>query len=166
MNNKWEVYEANVQAYRASMIASQSFLLAAGTFSIDRTVLGCTCVGIALFQLWFIWFRVIRVRTIISDFYKFDLSSKFYKCGERMRKKKKKKRISSAFNMCKEVLDEDTYVKDRQIRKKVNSKLAEELHKPKLKHNMRYSRIKIDLILPISFTILWIIILLYILRVI
>lgn len=159
MNNKWEVYEANVQAYRSSMIASQSFLLAAGTFSIDRTVLGCTCVGIALFQLWFIWFRVIRARTIISDFYKFNLSSKFCKDGER---------ISSEFNKCNNilVLDEDTYVKNRQIRKKVNSKLADEMNKPKLKHNMRYSRIKIDLILPISFTILWIIILLYILQII
>lgn len=155
MNNKWSTYEANVQAYRSCMIASQSFLLAAGTFSIERVVLGCACVGIALFQLWFIWFRVIRTRTIISDFYKFDLGSKFNDCGQD---------ITTVIKSDGELLNEDTYLKNKKIRKKVNATLAELKKEPKLKHNMRYSRIKIDLILPISFTILWIIIFLYIIK--
>lgn len=157
MSNKWSTYEADVQSYRSSMIASQSFLLAASMFSVDRIVLGCACVGIALFQLWFIWFRVIRVRTIISDFHKFDLESNFTECGEK---------ITEKTGQCEKLLDEDTYVKNKEIRKKVNEALAESEKKPKLKHNMRKTRIKIDLILPISFTILWIIIFLYSIKVI
>lgn len=155
MSNKWSTYEANVQSYRSNMIASQSFLLAASMFSIDRTVLGCACVTIALFQLWFIWFRIIRVRTIISDYHKFDLGNKFYDCGQE---------IVEATEHSKKPLDEDTYVKNRGVRKKVNEALSKD--KPKLKHNMRHTRVKLDLILPISFTLLWIIIFLYSIKVI
>ena len=155
MSNEWSVYEANVQSYRSSMIASQSFLVAAGMFSIDRIVLSCTCVVIALFQLWFIWFRIIRVRTIICDYHKLDLESKFNDCGQE---------IDEATEYCDKHLDEDTYVKNRVVRKKVNEALSKD--KPKLKHNMRLTRIKVDLILPISFTLLWIIIFLYTIKVI
>lgn len=155
MSNKWSTYEANVQSYRSSMIASQSFLLAAGMFSIDRIVLSCTCVVIALFQLWFIWFRVIRVRTIISDYYKFELERKFDNCGQE---------IVEAAEHCNKPLDEDTYVKNRGVRKKVNEALSKD--KPKLRHNMRQTRIKVDLILPISFTLLWIMIFLYSIKII
>lgn len=151
MSNKWNIYEANVQSYRSNMIASQSFLLAVGLFSINKVILCYACVAIALFQLWYIWFRVIRVRTIISDYHKFDLKSKFDEYGQAFTKNA---------NQNKKPLDEDTYVKNKKIRKKVNTTLAELENKPKLKHNMRQTRIKIDLILPISFTVLWIIILL------
>ncbi len=155
MSNKWNVYEANVQSYRSNMIASQSFLLAAGMFSVDRIVLSCTCVIIALFQLWFIWFRVIRVRTIISDYHKFDLESKFNACGQE---------IDVFAEDCYKPLDEDTYVKNRTVRKKINETLSRD--NLKLKYNMRQTRIKIDLILPLSFTLLWIIIFLYSIKVI
>lgn len=157
MSNKWSTYETNVQSYRSNMIASQSFLLAAGMFSIDRMVLSCTCVAIALFQLWFIWFRVIRVRTIISDYHKFDLKNMFNNYGNK---------IVKTNECCENPLDEDTYLKNRGVRKKVNNVLSKEKHQPKLKHNMRLTRIKIDLILPISFTLLWIIIFLYSIKVI
>lgn len=157
MSSKWSTYEANVQSYRSNMIASQSFLLAVGIFSINKIVLGCACVGIALFQLWFIWYRVIRARTIICDFYKFNLKNKFNVCGQD---------ITKNAELCKKCLDEDTYVKNKEIRKKVNYELAKLENNPKLKHNMRQTRIKIDLILPISFTFLWIIIFLHIVHII
>ncbi len=153
MSDRWSTYDANVQAYRSNMIASQSFLLAVTTFSMEKVILGCTCVAIAIFQLWFIWFRVIRARTIISDFHKFNLGTRFYYCGEKINE-----------TSCGKPLDEDVYVKNKTIRKKVNAELAKD--NPKLKHNMRATRVKIDLILPISFTVLWIVILLYIINVI
>lgn len=149
MGDKWSVYESNVQAYRSNMIASQSFLLAIGAIVIDKLILECACVGIALIQLWIIWYRIIRSRTIICDFYKYDLGSKFNNCGQEINEG------------CTDFLDEDTYVKDRILRKKVNEKLANMTNKPKLKYNMRLTRFKIDLILPISFSILWILFLLY-----
>lgn len=155
MSDRWSTYDSNVQSYRSNMIASQSFLLAVATFSIDKTILGYTCIAIAIFQLWFIWFRVIRVRTIISDFHKFNLDTRFNDCGEE---------ITDMTTFCGKPLNEDTYVKNRLIRKKVNSVLARS--NPKLKHNMRTTRIKLDLILPISFTLLWIVLLFYTMNVI
>ncbi len=155
MSDRWSTYDSNVQSYRSNMIASQSFLLAVATFSIEKTLLGCTCVAIAIFQLWFIWFRVIRTRTIISDFHKFNLDTRFNNCGDE---------ISDNAKYCGKPLEEDTYVKNRVIRKKVN--LVLEKINPKLKHNMRTTRVKLDLILPISFTLLWIVLFLYIINVI
>ncbi len=154
MSDRWSTYDSNVQAYRSNMIASQSFLLAVATLSMDKTILGCVCVIIAIFQLWFIWFRVIRTRTIISYFHKFDLNTRFNNCGVT---------IFDNDQSCKKPLEEDTYVKDKTIRKKVNKELGKE--NPKLKHNMRLTRIKLDLVLPITFTILWIVIFLYIIKV-
>lgn len=153
MSNRWSTYDSEVQAYRSNMIASQSFLLAVTSFSMEKVILGCTCVAIAIFQLWFIWFRVIRARTIIADFHKFNLDTKFYYCGKKINE-----------TGCGTPLDEDVYVKNKAIRKMVNAELAK--HNPKLKHNMRATRIKIDLILPISFTVLWIVIFLYTIKVI
>lgn len=152
ISNKWSTYEAHIQSYRANMIASQSFLLAAGIFSVDKVVLSCTCAAIAIFQLWFIWFRVIRARTIIADFYKFSLGCRFDNCGCI---------VNKSTEQCENLLDEDMYLKNSALRKKVNKALAEYEGKPKLKYNMRRTRVKIDLILPISFTILWVILCLY-----
>lgn len=152
MDNRWATYEANVQSYRSNMIASQSFLLAAGVFAVDKIVLECACVAIALIQLWYIWFRVIRVRTIICDFHKFNFGNKFSNCGQI---------IDELSSPCTKFLDEDTYVTNRQIRRKVNASFAKSTGKPKFKHNMRQTRIKLDLLLPISFTILWLVIFFY-----
>ncbi len=141
VNARWSTYEANVQAYRSNMIASQSFLLAVGAILLDKSsILLLICVIVAIIQLWYIWFRLIRVRTIISDYYKFNLMNRFDENGD------------EAPN-CEQCLQEETYTKNRIIRKKVNDQLAKT--NPKLKHNMRLTRIKIDLILPISFSVIW-----------
>ena len=143
-NERWSTYEANVQSYRSNMIASQSFLLAVGAVLLGKNafLLGI-CVAVALFQLWYIWYRVIRTRTIIVDYHKFNLSNRFSECGNKLES-----------NDC--YLTEETYLKNTSIRRKVNMQLAEDENKPKLKHNLRLTRIKIDLILPITFTIIWI----------
>ena len=143
-NDKWSTYEANVQSYRSNMIASQSFLLSVGAILLDKSTCSLLiCASIALIQLWFIWYRVIRVRTIIADFYKFNLSNRFSECGNPLTN-----------GQC--PLTEDTYLKKKHIRKIVNARLAQDEGKPKLKRNMRTTRFKLDLLLPISFTIIWI----------
>lgn len=144
LSDRWSTYEANVQSYRSNMIASQSFLLAVGAVLLEKNsfLLG-VCVSIALFQLWYIWYRVIRIRTIIVDYYKFDLCNRFSACGNKLES-----------NECH--LTEDIYLKNTSIRRKVNLQLAEDEKRPKLKHNLRLTRVKLDLILPITFTIIWI----------
>lgn len=142
--NKWSTYEANVQSYRANMIASQTFLLAVAAILYEQSFLFlCICVGVALFQLWYIWFRIIRVRTIIVDYHKFELFSKFNDRGE------------YAENSTNPLL-EDTYLKNKAIRKQVNAIYADIKRSPKLIHNMRTTRLKIDLIMPLSFTFMWV----------
>lgn len=126
------------------MIASQSFLLAVGVILLEKsTILLSVCVIVALFQLWFIWYRIIRVRTIIVDYYKHGLSQKFSDMGT-------KKGVGDVG------LREDTYVKKAAIRKVVNDQLADDERKPKLKHNFRLTRVKLDVLLPITFSIIWI----------
>lgn len=143
-NARWSTYEANVQAYRSNMIASQSFLLAVGAILLEKNaVLLGVCVVVALFQLWYIWYRVIRTRTIIVDFYKFQLFEKFNLNG-------------AMLSDGEESLSEEEYLKNVQIRRKVNEQLAKDKHKPKLRHNLRLTRVKLDLILPISFSIIWV----------
>ena len=140
-NARWSTYEANVQAYRSNMIASQSFLLAVGAILFEKNnILLAICVVIALLQLWYIWYRIIRIRTIIVDYYKFNLLNRFDDDGNK------------AAN-CELPLKERTYVKNKKVRRKVNNQLA--IENPKLKHNMRLTRIKVDLILPISFSVIW-----------
>lgn len=143
-SERWSTYEANVQSYRSNMIASQSFLLAVGAVLLGKNsfLLGI-CVTIALFQLWYIWYRVIRTRTIIVDYYKFNLCNRFSECGSKLES-----------NDCH--LTEETYLKNTSVRRKVNMRLADDEKKPKLKHNLRLTRVKLDLILPITFTIIWI----------
>ncbi|MEE0874023.1 MAG: hypothetical protein UIH27_11260 [Ruminococcus sp.] len=156
METKWSTYEANVQSYRSNMIASQSFLLAVGAIILDKnnTILAFLCISIALIQLWFVWFRVIRVRTIIADYYKFELKNRFNDSGDIIN------------GECDNKLDIKTYLKKLTVRKRVNCQLAIIEKMPELKNNMRLTRVKIDLIIPISFSVIWIGFILYCLKII
>ncbi len=144
----WNTYDASVQSYRMILISSQSILLAVGAIITDQnTVLMAAIAIIALFQIWFIGFRVIRCRTIIVDYHKYKMSEIFNNNGELLAD-------SPA-----EPLAENTYLKIRKVRKDVNKLMSE--HKSwgrKCKfRNMRLTRIKLDVLLPLSFTFIWII---------
>jgi len=52
-------------------------------------------------------------------------------------------------------LTEETYAGNAEIRKKANRILAARQGLPKLRHNFRLTRIKLDIILPASLTLLW-----------
>lgn len=126
----WGVYEANVQAYRSIMLSSQSMLLAVCAILIDKTAfLFISIIIIAILQLWYIWFRVIRSRVMIVDYYKYEMyeNTKGY--------------------------SETDYVKDKEKRKELN-----EIYNIK---KFRPTRFKLDILLPLTLTFIWISMLIY-----
>ena len=147
---EWATYEANVQAYRSNFLSSQSILLAVGAFVIEKSmILTILISAIGLFQMWFIWHRVICNRVLIVDYHKFGMPDIFDNNG----------------NYCpsgiknNDYLEEETYVKNKAIRNKINEKLGE-IRRKKFT-NTRKSRKKIDWMIPISFTPIWIIYIVY-----
>ena len=74
---QWTLYDANVQTYRSNSLATQSLLLAIGAFVKDDAAVLLVAFAVAMLQMWYIWFRVIRTRTIISDYYKFNFKYQF-----------------------------------------------------------------------------------------
>lgn len=104
-------------------------------------VLLTVCVVVAMIQLWYIWFRVIRARTIIVDYYKFDLGSKFNQNGDALRDGEKE-------------LDEDTFVRSRAVYHKVRKAMG--IEKKKLKRTFRTTRFKLDILMPITFSVIWV----------
>ncbi|MBR3904226.1 MAG: hypothetical protein IKJ51_00750 [Clostridia bacterium] len=138
---KWSTYEANVQAYRSNMIASQSFLLAVGALLLEKSfVLLSVCVAVAMIQLWYIWFRVIWARTKIVDYYKFDLRNRYDAQGK------------PAEN-AEDFLDEDTFIHNAKVRNHVYENLG--MYKKKLKQKFRTTRFKLDVLIPVSFSVIW-----------
>ena len=134
---QWAIYEAQLQSYRSNMLSSQSFLLAvAAIFYKKSIVLEIGCAIIAVIQLWYIWYRVILTRARVVDFYKYNLSASFNAEGDQDTHDGNR-------------LEEKRYVQDKELRKRVNDKVDD------LKHNFRLTRIKLDIILPISFTLMW-----------
>ena len=144
---QWSVYDDLLQSYRSHSLASQSILLAVGALLYSKYYLLLLTFAIAMTQIWYIWFRIIRTRSIITDFHKFSYKYNF----------------ASFINGNTGDLEENTttplteeiYLKNRKIRKTANKVLAEKMHESKLKYNFRLTRIKIDIILPATITILW-----------
>ena len=117
------------------MISSQSLLLAvAAIFYEKSSVMVVTIFVIALIVQWFIWYRVIRTRTLITDYHKFN--AKF--------------EMSDSLG-----LSEEDYLVDEK-RWKAMEWLAEKTGNEKYKQEFRLTRLKLDFILPILFTVIWI----------
>lgn len=149
----WSVYQSNLQTYRSNFISSQSLLLTAGAIVYDKNnCVFITIATVALFQMWYIWFRVIIARLYLLDFHVYNLHEHFDLKGNRI-----KPDISDN-----ERLNEDTYVSNRTIRLKVNKaipdlkKLKNHQHNYKNEFkNIRLTRFKVDVLIPISLTIIW-----------
>lgn len=142
--NKWATYEANVQSYRSNFLSSQSIMLAVGAITLQESyILTLIIAIIAIIQMWYIWFRVIYCRCIIVDYYKFLMYEHFDELGN-IRNENSKSYLS-----------EYAYVKKRKIRKNVNYNMRYIYGRNKKFTNMRVTRIKIDVILPITMTAIW-----------
>jgi len=92
--------------------------------------------GMSLVQIWWIWFRVVYSRAMIVDFYKYNMERRFDSHGNEVENNKHGNYISE---LC--------YVRNRNIRLKINKKLNI--------CTLRATRFKIDLILPLIFSLLW-----------
>lgn len=132
----WATYEANVQAYRGSFNSTQSILLAFGAlvYSQSNTNIFTLICAISLIQIWWIWFRVIRSRIFIVDYHKIFIDQKYITPSPE------------------DKIGEKEYVKNSAARKKFNEDA-------KMDTNWRQSRKKMDIYLPIMYTVLWLIML-------
>ena len=144
--SQWTNYDSLLQSYRSNMIASQSLLIAAAALFYEKSYLLVliTCT-LGLFNQWYVWFRVIRSRFLISDLHKFNALYHF------------RDLVKEKINI---ELTEDRYVHDRKLRDAANQLLADEAGVPRLRSNWRLTRKKLDLVIPITFSIIWLFVLL------
>lgn len=146
--SEWSEYDSITQSYRSNMIASQSLLLTVAAIFYDKNSFLVTLVCIIGFiHQWYIWFRVITSRTIISDYHKFNAKFDF------------SKKINSEGYLntgTQSELTEEIYVSNATVRKVANHTLAEITGQKKYRTNWRTTRIKLDLIIPLTFTAIWI----------
>ena len=140
---EYEEKDHSIEKWSINDDLSQSFLLTVGALFYGKNILlEIACIAIALFQLWYIWFNVIKSRARIVDFHKHNFTNLYSSTGE----------IIQNTNHS-DPLTLDIYLKNKDVRKKVN------LHFFGSKHNISLTRIKLDIILPVSFTTLWILML-------
>ena len=128
---KYQTNEDLLQSYRSIFISSESFLLAVGAIFLEKNlIMLLITVVIGLVMIWFLWFPIVRARHLIVDYYKYQA-----------------KLTSSSKNIC----SVDDYVdkKNRELRKQTNKMLG-------INTNWRKTRKKIDLYLPILFSIVWV----------
>jgi len=151
-NDVWETYDTNVQAYRGNFFSTQSILLAVVAFILEKhNILTIFISIIGLFQMWYIWFRVISTRIRIVDYHKYGMNKIFDNEGN----------FSPSNVHSKICLREDVYANEGKIRHKVNKKMSKlwgrkTNHGQKLKfRNFRMTRVKLDIIIPISITAIW-----------
>ncbi len=142
---EWSVYEANVQSYRNFFISSQTFLLAVGAILLDKSSFLLVLVAlIGVIEIWYIWFRVVAARIYIVDYYKFSFDDLYDNSGQPLKEGNEKLHYS-------------TYCSNQKLRKKVNQQFTNHKgwNRSDKFRNFRLTRIKIDIILPVLFTLVW-----------
>ena len=138
-NERRQMNDSLLQNYRSNFIASQSLLIATGAMFYRHSHTIFKFIGVvALFQM-ALWARVIYIRALVVDFYEYDIGEQFNCNGYRIK-----------YN---ERLSVDDYIKNRKIRERVNSALNH--------YRYRFDRtsFKVDVIMPISYFVLWLIML-------
>ncbi|MDR2543747.1 MAG: hypothetical protein LBC80_09925 [Treponema sp.] len=126
--NAWGLNETLLQSYRNSSYIVQSILLAVGALISEKNVFAVIAT-LSIIQLLF-FARVISVRRIIVDFYKFSLYDKYDKNGS---------------------FEEEIYLKDKKLRKKIN-KQENISNSRKIFSSTRGI---LDLVVPLIFLIIW-----------
>ncbi len=129
---KWGVNESLLQSYRSIFISSQTFLIAVGAILLEDDKPEWLLQFIAflgLLIIWGFWFMVVFYRARIVDYYKFQLNNE----------------LKSHFEKC----SEDDYARNIDgKRKAINKKIG--------KTNLRTTRKKMDYLLPIIFSLIWV----------
>lgn len=134
VTSKWSTNETLLQSYRSIFITTQSIFLGIGVFTTNNLKMFLPIGIISLITIWLIWFPVVKSRQLAVDYFKYSLELS-------------EEELEKLVEMCK---NEKFYIQNKEIRKRANSILKCDKH-------WRTTRIKIDLIIPILFTITWII---------
>ena len=117
----------------SAFISSQSFILAVGAIVLDKSTFILFAIAtMSLIMIWVVWFPVVVSRHKIVDFYKY-------------------RALKPA-----EIPDctEGEYVHDPVKRNQANNVFG-------VSTNWRKTRIKLDLVIPIMFTLVWLLLLGY-----
>jgi hypothetical protein len=139
LETKWSVNESLLQSYRSIFISSQSFLLAVGAVLVEQyPYLNIVIAGLSLLMIWWIWIPVVKARRRIVDYYKYAL----------------KLNDEQSVLFLQRFIEHD-YVKDGTQRREANQFLQEAIGEKKPITDLRETRKKIDIYLPIGFSIIW-----------
>lgn len=147
-DNQWSTYESNVQAYRQMSIAAQSLYLAVGAIllSADTAIAFFVTMAMALLTTWYVFFPVIFARCAIADYHKFNMRERFDSRGNR---------VDTPSGQ--DFLLERAYanlLRGSKLRRAVAAALGSQ---GKPFRVLRQTRVKLDLVLPASFTLVWLI---------
>ncbi|MFV0496089.1 hypothetical protein [Mycobacterium sp.] len=146
-DTQWNTYETNVQAYRGLSISAQSLYLAVGAILLTQgdKLPFFTTFALAMTTMWYVFFPVIFARTAIVDFHKYSFRDRFTEVGELR---------TSSDDL---PLSERTYAnlwRGRKLRKRVASLVDMPEGKPF--RTIRQTRLKLDVFLPVSMTVVWV----------
>ncbi len=152
-DSQWSTYEANVQSYRGLSMSAQSLYLAVGAIllGVGDKLPFFTVLVLAMVTTWYVFFPVIFARCAIVDFHKFDLGSRFTGAGD-LRGASDDSRLS-----------ERAYAnlwRGRPLRARVASQIP--MPAGQRFRTMRQTRLKLDLFIPVSITVVWAVFALYI----
>lgn len=144
-DNSWAINDANLQSYRNMYLSSQSIMLAVGAILIEKGVILVVLLAIiALVQIYWIWVPIMYYRGIIVDFYKFKLGEHFDWNGDFVEE------------IAEHPLTDSIYCDNKKIREKVNYLYYDKVYKEKPFSNRRTTRCKLDILMPISMTLMWV----------
>ena len=128
-SEKYQSNEDLLQSYRSIFISSESFLLAVGAIFLEKSLLLLIITStIGLIMIWCLWFPIVRARHLIVDYYKYQAQT-------------------TANNEL--ICSMKDYVHNRKLRKETNRILG-------ISTNWRETRKKVDLYIPILFSIVWV----------
>jgi hypothetical protein len=131
---KYRLNEMNLQAYRLMFIPLEAILIVAGITVYEKPrFLFLFLMAVSLYTIWGLWFPIVRSRQKVVDYYKYQSTP------DRIRDLG---------------VDLESYIHDKEIRQKVNDQLG-------ISANWRKTRRKIDFILPVLFTLIWLVLLIY-----
>lgn len=146
-DDSWAIYESNLQAYRSGFLSSQSIMLAVGAILIDKNMYVVIIIAfIAVLQIIYVWIPVIHYRALLVDFHKYRMDEKF-DCNGEWKEETKNSRV----------LTELIYCKNKKIRTKVNYLLSKHVARERPFSNWRETRRKIDIVIPLSMIVIWVI---------
>lgn len=145
-DSQWSTYESNVQAYRGLSMSAQALYLAVGAILLGTGMRlpFFTVFILAMVTTWYVFFPVIFARTAIVDYHKFDLGSRFDEVGLPRAAESSARLSERAYA---------SVTRGRALRARVASHI--DMPPGQKFRTMRQTRLKLDLFIPISITIVW-----------